>query len=223
MTKNITKIVQKAIVCLLAVFFAIAKCNAQTIVVQPVGTNVLNGGTAVFIAAADSGLLAFDKLSLTWYYSSNKVNRVVATNSNISIVTEITNSLLGVILGGDEKFSVLTIKNVNPTNQGNYYVVASEPGLLGIGVSTAQSTSVPLTVSFPPPVITISNSVNAMTTAGFHLQMSTPATSNVVVEASSDMKTWTPIYTNLNSTGSLSFMDTDATNHPARYYRAHTQ
>lgn len=215
---------QKAIVSLGVLFFLVAKCNAgglaPTIVVQPTGTNVLNGDTAVFVAAADSGILALTGVSFTWYCTSNGVTRTVSANSNITISTVITNSLLGIILGGDEAFSVLTIKNANPTNMGKYYVKATE--LLG---GSIDSLNAALNVVTPVvvPVINIATSASALTTSGFNLQMSTPVGSNVVVEASSDMHTWTPIYTNLNSSGTLTYMDTDAKNHTARYYRAHTQ
>ncbi|HEY1661182.1 MAG TPA: hypothetical protein VGI03_02080 [Verrucomicrobiae bacterium] len=115
----------------------------------------------------------------------------------------------------------MTIKNTNPTNAGTYYVTAKDTSSTGTTVSSNATLIVLSTVV--TNVINIINSASTLTAAGFKLQMSAPANSNVVVEASSDLKSWTPIYTNLNSTGSLSFMDTDATNHPARYYRARTQ
>jgi hypothetical protein len=216
MTKNITKIMQKATVLLIALFLAVAKCNAQSIDVQPVGTNVLNGGTATFTAAADSGILSILGLKLTWYCTSNNVTREISTSSNISILNEVTNSLLGILLGGNEAVSILTINNVNPTNVGKYYVEATEIGLSFPATSDTASLSI-------IPAITIASSASTLTTAGFHLEMSTPAGSNVVVEASSDMVNWTPIYTNLDSSGTLTYTDTDATNHTSRCYRARTQ
>jgi len=218
MTKNITKILQKASASLLVLFVLVAKCNAQligpSIYAQPIGTSVQNGGTAVFTVAADAGLLDLSGISFKWYCTSNKVTRLIGANPIITILNEVTNSLLGTILGGNKAVSILTIKNVNYTNVGSYYVEATD--------TLGMTASVKVTLSIIP-VINIASSASTLTTAGFNVQMSTPVGSNVVVEASSDMVNWTPIYTNLNSSGTLTYTDTDATNHTSRYYRARTQ
>jgi len=201
----------KIAICLVVLGFLGAKSFAQilsppTIAVQPVGISVQNQGTAVFTVEANLDILGTP--SFTWYY--DKTN-TISTSSNITIVSA---SLLGI---GSE--STLTIKNVNATNAGYYSVKLSN-------TSGSITSSNVLLVVLPPPVavpIHIFSPTAGLTAAGFNVQLSTPAGSNVVIEASSDLANWTPIYTNLDSTGSISFTDTTATNYPYRYYRAHTQ
>jgi hypothetical protein len=219
MTKNNQKLLQKATACLLLLFLMAAKCNAQgappTIAVQPVGISVQNGGTTVITVVANPVLLA--TVTFTWYCN----NQPVKANSNITIVTTSTNSILGLPIGGLAPVSILTIKNTNPTNAGTYYVTAKDS--LSTGTTTSSNATIIVLSTVVTNIINILTSASALTTAGFHLQMSTPTGSNVVVEASSDMVNWTPIYTNLNSSGTLTYMDTGATNHTSRYYRARTQ
>ena len=62
-----------------------------------------------------------------------------------------------------------------------------------------------------------------MTANGFQIQLSGPAGSNYVIQASADLKNWTPISTNAAPTGSISYTDVAAKNLPFRYYRAVTQ
>jgi hypothetical protein len=42
-----------------------------------------------------------------------------------------------------------------------------------------------------------------------------------VVEASSDLQNWTPIYTNVGTGSAVSWIDTAAVLIPKRYYRVH--
>lgn len=51
---------------------------------------------------------------------------------------------------------------------------------------------------------------------GFRLSAFAPTGSNVVVQVSTNLMKWTPIYTN---TGSFTFTDPDATNAPSHFYR----
>ncbi len=206
---------QKIAICLLFLGFFGAKTFAglgppPTIVVQPLDITVQNGGTAVFTVVASGGLL--DAPTFTWFYNTNSQ---ISQSSNITVQT--INGLLGALLGDSE--SILTITHVNTNNAGIYSVKVKDSG------GTTTSDYVLLSV-LPPPVavpIHILSPTAGLTAAGFNLSLSTPTSSNVVIEASSDLTNWVPIYTNLDSTGSISFMDTSATNYPYRYYRAHTQ
>jgi len=62
-----------------------------------------------------------------------------------------------------------------------------------------------------------------MTVNGFKIQLSGPAGSNYVIQASSDLKNWIPIATNAAPTGSISYTDAAAKNLALRYYRAKIQ
>jgi hypothetical protein len=52
--------------------------------------------------------------------------------------------------------------------------------------------------------------------SGLHLSVSAPAGSNVVVQVSTDLVSWTPVYTN---TGSFTYTDPTVTNGSRRFYR----
>jgi hypothetical protein len=82
----------------------------------------------------------------------------------------------------------------------------------------------PLTVSVLPPVsFSISPAGMRWTSNGFQLQLDGLAGSAVVIYTSTDLRLWTPIYTNPPATGSIQFLDSSATNYPLRFYRAAEQ
>jgi hypothetical protein len=75
-------------------------------------------------------------------------------------------------------------------------------------------------ISVPFPLI-----INAQTNFGFASQqfrftLTGPAGSNAVIAASTNLQTWSPLYTNTLVGGSLNFTDTLATNYLRRFYRA---
>lgn len=119
----------------------------------------------------------------------------------------------GQYLGGANS-PLYTVKKVNPEDQGNYHVEVKN------AAGTAISEPATLIVLTEPlePVLNILPA--AMSTNGFSLQLTVPPGSNVVIMASSDMKTWTPIATNSSANGSVSFTDTNAVNRSFQYYRA---
>jgi hypothetical protein len=47
-----------------------------------------------------------------------------------------------------------------------------------------------------------------------------PVGSSVVIQASSDLQTWTPLQTNLLGSGPLYFSDSQSTTNTQRFYRA---
>ena len=78
------------------------------------------------------------------------------------------------------------------------------------------SSSAPLTVLAPTnaPRIFASGPGASFTFSGL-------AGQTIVIDASTDLTTWTPLFTNsTTSTNPVSFTDSAATNLPARYYRA---
>ena len=93
------------------------------------------------------------------------------------------------------------------------------PGWLFPSPTVASASSVPATTAV---IIDLQNypllSAGAppMDAAGLHLSASAPAGSNAVVQVSTNLAGWTPIYTN---TGSFTFADPKVTNAPRRFYR----
>lgn len=204
---------QKAAICLFFLGFLTARSYGLGLgtppqaAVPPVGLSVQNGGTASFTIIDYPNTSG---VNFKWLYKGQQITSGVA---NLT-----TNGLLGGILLDLAPASILTIKNLNSTNAGDYSVISYN----NIGAITNTVSLIVLSTTVTN-IINMVASESSVTTAGFHLQLTTPVGSNVVVEASSDLQNWTPIYTNLDSTGSISFMDGSATNYPARYYRARTQ
>jgi hypothetical protein len=54
----------------------------------------------------------------------------------------------------------------------------------------------------------------------FGFDVSGPSGSNVVIQASTDLKTWIPLQTNLLGSGLLYFSDPQSTTNVRRFYRA---
>jgi uncharacterized delta-60 repeat protein len=78
--------------------------------------------------------------------------------------------------------------------------------------------------SGPPPFIFLTTPGNfGFTNNQFILDLTGPIASNVVISASPDLQTWSPLVTNTLTGGTLIFTDTLATNFPSRFYRAMLQ
>ena len=73
----------------------------------------------------------------------------------------------------------------------------------------------------PPPNFDVAPGTLYWAADGFHLQINGLSSGgSLIVYASTNLISWTPIYTNPPATGSLLFLDSGATNYPARFYRA---
>ncbi len=83
----------------------------------------------------------------------------------------------------------------------------------GVSLSVPATTAVIIDLQNYP---LLSAGAPPMDAAGFHLSASAPAGSNVVVQVSTNLAGWTPIFTN---TGSFKFTDPKVTNAPRRFYR----
>jgi subtilase family serine protease len=81
--------------------------------------------------------------------------------------------------------------------------------------------SSPVTVRLLPP-LSFNTSATGMrwTSNGFRLQVDGLAGSGLIIYASTNLVSWTPIYTNSSGTGTIQFLDSRATNFPVRFYRA---
>ena len=85
------------------------------------------------------------------------------------------------------------------------------------GATTGNVATVTITVLRNTPV---SFSPGMMTPGGFQLQLSGPPASTYIIQASTNLRDWTPISTNSGLTGGVVFTDTDAANFSQRFYRA---
>lgn len=199
---------RKAAICLAFFGFLTAKCVAglglpPVIAVPPLGLAVQNGGTAILTATATS----LTSMQLTWLYKGQPIQNPQVVNVVVPLVGTV---------------STLTIPNVSPANEGAYSIQAHNGGGT---VTSSDATLIVLTTT----VSNVLNVVNIVTTGtgltpnGFQLNLTKPANSNCVIEASADLRNWTAISTNSVASTNVSFLDTAATNMTFRYYRARLQ
>jgi hypothetical protein len=163
---------------------------------QPLSTNVLKGDTVTFSISASCSLSLIS--SVSWYYS----NKLVQT----------TSSVLGL---GSTITSSYTVSNASSANVGGYY--AEIGNLLGGNV---KSDTAQLVVTNPIIPLAGIPGASKMLSGGFMLQFSAPIGSNVVIEATSDMNSWSPICTNVSASGSVTYTDAVAKTVSCRFYRA---
>lgn len=170
--------------------------------VPPVGVTVQNGGTISLTATIGASLTP---LTVRWYCNGYEIKTGIQTTSVPIVGTTI---------------STLTISNATSTQAGNYYVKVENSGG---EVTSGYAIVVVADLSNVITTVNLLTSQCGMTNGGFRLQMLKPASSNCVVEATSDYVNWTPIYTNSSGSTNISYLDTDATNHSMRYYRVRMQ
>ncbi len=201
---------QKAVICL--AFFGILSAKdacayglPPLITVPPLGVTVQNGDTATFTATVG---LSLTPLTISW-----RLNGEDLTNAHVANVTV---PILGTTI------STLTITNASSANGGYYSVKVQNNG----GSVTSGNA---LLVVLGTPVSTVISNVNllpsqcGMISGGFRLNLLKPATSNCVIEATTDFKNWSPLYTNTSGSTNISYVDAAATNLTLRYYRARLQ
>lgn len=196
----------KAVLCLVFIGFFEFKGHAggllpPIIITPPAGVSVQNGDTAVITALVAPSLLS--KQFFYWHCNGQSVT----TNKSISI---------GNVVSGLNLLVSLTISNATAASAGEYTLCITN-GAGGVESSPATLIVLGTVVS---NVVNIVSTGTGMTLGGFKLQLSAPTGSNVVIQASSDLNTWTSISTNMASSGGVTYTDTSATNRTCRFYRA---
>jgi hypothetical protein len=107
----------------------------------------------------------------------------------------------------------LTLTNIQTTQAGSYTVVVTN--------MAGSITSSVATLTVTNPVVTLSlGGGGGIPPNGFTFQLLVPTGLTYVILVSTDFQVWTPIATNLATTGSVLFTDTAAANYPTRFYRA---
>jgi hypothetical protein len=191
---------QKTLAFMLFALFATgAQAQLASVTVSPASTNVSNGDTVTITA---TGYVTLGLLTGTgWTFSGKSwpANAIATTTG-------------GGILNVDSTItSTLTISHFSSNDVGTYTFKLT--GGLLIIVSASGSSTVGTT-----PVIT--GVPAGMVPKGFKVQFSGPTGSNLVIQASSDMQHWAPVYTNVMTGGSLTYTDAVARTVSGRFYRA---
>jgi hypothetical protein len=109
--------------------------------------------------------------------------------------------------------TTLTLTNAQATDTGNYTVVVTN---VAGSVTSAVAT---LTVTNPAPPAPPSLGAAGMTTNGFTFQLSVSVGQTYVILATTNLRDWTPISTNVALLGTILVTDTEATNYSSRLYR----
>jgi hypothetical protein len=102
-----------------------------------------------------------------------------------------------------------TITNVHLHDAGKYSVeIKNASGRVVSSNAVLMVVSPPVTLASP-----------RMTASGFSLQVPGVAGASCIIEASTNLTDWTPLFTNNASAGNVTFTDITATNRSFRYYR----
>jgi hypothetical protein len=174
------------------------------ILIQPSNVSVQPGAIAIVSATVAPSLTP---QSFYWFFNGQPL----VTNADLT-VSNTVNLALDII-------TAVVVHNANPSNAGIYSLRITN------GVGSAVSSNATLTVLN----LAITNALYFVTSGiglnvnGFQIQLSGPIGSNIVIQASSDLKNWVSISTNPAPAGSVSYLDTSATTYPVRFYRAFLQ
>ncbi len=111
--------------------------------------------------------------------------------------------------------STLSFNAVQAAEAGFYQVVVSN----AVGNLTSSAAALNVT-GVPVSFVTGAGGIQASNGAISIVLTNLTGQGQVVVEASSDLSQWTPVFTNASAFGGFQFTDNISTNLPSRYYRA---
>jgi sugar lactone lactonase YvrE len=110
----------------------------------------------------------------------------------------------------------LSFTNLSATNAGNYSVIISSP----YGSVTSAVVSLTVTIPTNPPQIVVSGTSFGFQTNQFGFNLSGLDGQTIVVDGSTNLTDWTPLFTNTANGSPFYFFDPAWTNYPWRFYRA---
>jgi hypothetical protein len=169
------------------------------------GASNLNMG-AFYLAGATQALAVIQQpLSQTAGLASNTTLRVTAMGSPPIFYQWRLN---GADLPGATA-ATLTVSNMSALKEGTYLVVASNREGSFNSASALLLLDNPLRINY-----------SRTAACGSNVRLSGPAGKDFILQTSSNLLTWTPLFTNTAPTGILEFKDTGVTNIPSRFYRA---
>jgi sugar lactone lactonase YvrE len=135
------------------------------------------------------------------------------SSGNLYIADQNNERIREVHFAGSPTFA---LTNVSVTNAGNYTVVITSP----YGSVTSAVASLTVTVPRTPPQIIASGTNFGFATNQFGFNISGAFGQTIVVDGSTNLVDWTPLFTNTAGNIPFYFFDPVATNFPWRFYRA---
>ena len=108
--------------------------------------------------------------------------------------------------------NLLTLPNFQPAQQGTYFVVVSNR----VGAVTSAPAYLALNLPLRAGQTLLTNGL-------FQFQFIGSAGSNYVIQTSTDLTTWIPLFTNTATNGYISVTDSNAAHLPGRFYRTEGQ
>jgi hypothetical protein len=112
-------------------------------------------------------------------------------------------------------YPTFTLNNIGVTNAGNYTVVITSP------YGSVTSAVASLTVIVTPQIIASGASFGFTTDqSGFGFNISGVVGQTIVIDGSTNLLDWTPLFTNTANGTPAYFFDAASTNFPGRFYRA---
>ena len=113
-------------------------------------------------------------------------------------------------------YPMLGLTNVGANNAGSYSVVITSP----YGCVTSAVATLTVTIPSAPPRIMASDACFGFLTNQFGFNLSGVFGQTIVVDGSSDLVNWTPLFTNTAGGSPFYYFDPASTNMPRRFYRA---
>jgi hypothetical protein len=110
----------------------------------------------------------------------------------------------------------LTLSNVSVANAGNYTVVVTSP----YGSATSEVAVLTVTIPRTPPEIITGDGSFGFRSNQFGFNLSGVVGQAIVVDGSTDLVGWAPLFTNTVVGNPFYFFDPGWTNYPQRFYRA---
>lgn len=114
---------------------------------------------------------------------------------------------------------ILTLHQVGITNAGEYSVVVSSP----FGSVTSAVATLTLEVPRSPPRIIVGDATFGLKTNHFAFSIAGITGQTIIVDGSTNLMNWSPLYTNIVGNHPISFLDPASPEFPWRFYRARLQ
>jgi hypothetical protein len=134
-------------------------------------------------------------------------------SGNLYIADRYNNRIREVHFAGYPTFA---LTSVSVTNAGNYTVVITSP----YGSVTSAVATLTVTIPSTPPQIIASGTSFGFVNNQFGFNLSGAVGQTIVVDGSTNLVDWTPLFTNTVGGTPVYFFDPASTNFPWRFYRA---